>query len=399
VDSALLAHCFGHSYLVADKFDPPGPLLDRAAQPKLFAQIDQVAASLNERSPSAVYLIGEPNASVADRGGVLGFGSRRVMCLGLPLFSVLTISELRAVLAHEFAHYYTGDTSLSPWVYRAQTVVIRSYKNIGELQDIGHIHLIRVMFSLAALIIQSYFTFFLRIIYLISRKQEHRSDELACLIAGKQPTIRCLEKIHYAGFFWPIYWASEVAPLLDRNVVPDIGEGFRRSLAAPSVVTFTQTGLTGLLKTVKANPFDSHPTLAERVAAMEVLNTKEHPSNEFLASSLLLQQQAVEWLFEESKSSPVPPTSFRRVDWDDVAILVTIPRGGLRSLSSGRCFSAKKAASLPVSTRLSEIGSRLPDPKGRLLTREQRTRSARLLGIVGRLWTGQSVGCWRALSY
>jgi heat shock protein HtpX len=130
-----------------DKFDPPGPLLDRAAQPKLFAEIDQVAASLNERSPSAVYLISEPNANVADRGGVLGFGTRRVMCIGLPLFSVLTIYELRAVLAHEFAHYYSGDTTLSPWVYRAQTALIRSYKNIGELQEIGHIHLIRVMLA------------------------------------------------------------------------------------------------------------------------------------------------------------------------------------------------------------------------------------------------------------
>jgi heat shock protein HtpX len=237
---------------------------------------------------------------------------------------------------------------------------------------------------LAALIIQSYFTFFLRIIYLISRKQEHRSDELACLIAGKQPAIRCLEKIHYAGFFWPIYWASEVAPLLERNVVPDIGEGFRRFLAAPSVVTFTQTGLTGLLKTVKANPLDSHPTLAERVAAMEALNTKEHPSNEFLASSLLLQQQAVELLFVESKSSQVPPASFRRVDWDDVAILVTIPLWRSEITKFGSLLLGKKAASLPdLSTRLSEIGSRLPDPKGRLLTREQRTRSAaQLLGIA-----------------
>lgn len=367
-----------------DKFDPPGPVLDRAAQPRLFAEIDQIAVSLNERSPSAVYLIGEPNASVADRGGILGFGSRRVMCIGLPLFSVLTVSELRAVLAHEFAHYYSGDTSLSPWVYRAHTTLIRSYKNIGELQEIGHIHLIRLMFSLAALIIQSYFTFFFRIINFISRKQEHRSDELACLIAGKRPAMRGLEKIHYAGFFWPIYWESEIEALLNRHVVPDIGEGFRRFLAAPSIVTFTQTGLSHMLKSIKTGPFDSHPPLAERLSAMEALNTKEHPSDDVLSSSLLLDQQALEFLFVEFKSPRVPTESLRHVDWDDVACLVTIPQWRSEIAKFGSLLLGKKAAFLPdLSKQVSEIGSRLPDPKGRLLTREQRTHNAaRFFGIA-----------------
>ncbi len=31
---------------------------------------------------------------------------------GLPLFSILNFLELRAVLAHQFAHFYGGDTAL-----------------------------------------------------------------------------------------------------------------------------------------------------------------------------------------------------------------------------------------------------------------------------------------------
>jgi len=97
-----------------DKFTPPGPALTAQEHPRLFAELEKIALSLREPMPSEVYLIGDVNAWVADRGGILGFGSRRVMGLGLPLMSALTVSQFRAVLAHEFAHYYGGDTSLGP---------------------------------------------------------------------------------------------------------------------------------------------------------------------------------------------------------------------------------------------------------------------------------------------
>jgi len=114
-----------------DKFKAPGPVLDKSQHPHLFAELENIATALNEPMPRDVYLIGDLNAWVADRGGFMGFGSRRVMGLGLPLLSILTVSQFRAVLAHEFAHYYGGDTSLGPWVYKTQSALIRIFQNIG----------------------------------------------------------------------------------------------------------------------------------------------------------------------------------------------------------------------------------------------------------------------------
>jgi Zn-dependent protease with chaperone function len=91
-----------------DKFKAPGLLIERATQPRLFAELENIAEALNEPMPSEVYLIRDVNAWVADRGGFMGYGCRRVMGLGLPLLSILTIAQFRAVLAHEFAHYYGG---------------------------------------------------------------------------------------------------------------------------------------------------------------------------------------------------------------------------------------------------------------------------------------------------
>lgn len=367
-----------------DEFEPPGPLLDRSAQPKLFREIDEIAGALNEHVPCEVYLIGQPNAFVADRGGTFGFGSRRVMGIGLPLFSILNVSELRAVLAHEFAHFYSGDTSLGPWVYRARTVLIRSFQNMANLQEIGHIHILRLLFTLVAVVIKRYFIFFLRVTNFVSRKQEHRSDELACLIAGKQPAICGLEKIHGAALFWPVYWAGEVMPIIDRNYIPDIGEGFSRFLAAPSIAEFVDESMAEERKSAQSSPFDTHPPLAERIAAMELLKEQDLQLDELQASSLFDQPRSAELLFVEKMNPQIANGSLRHVAWDDVGAQVTIPFWRSELAKFGSLLLGKKAISVPdLLKQLPQIGSRLPDPKGTLLTPKQRAdRAAHLLGMA-----------------
>ena len=137
-----------------DKFEAPGMLLDRNAYPRLFSEIDSIAAALNEPVPREVYLIGEVNAFVADRGGMLGFGSRRIMGLGLPLLSTMTVSQFRAVLAHEFAHYYGGDTSLGPWVYRTKSSIVRVFENIGSVGKIARIAILGLMYMFVATLLK-----------------------------------------------------------------------------------------------------------------------------------------------------------------------------------------------------------------------------------------------------
>jgi len=367
-----------------DKFDPPGPLLDRSTQPKLFREIDKIAGAPNEQVPCEVYLVGQPNAFVTDRGGTLGFGSRRVMGIGLPLFFILNVSELRAVLAHEFAHFYSGDTSLGPWLYRARTVLIRSFQNMANLQEIGHIHILRLLFTLVAVVIKRYLIFFLGVTNFVSRKQEHRSDELACLIAGKQPAIHGLKKIHGAALFWPVYWEGEVAPIIGRNCIPDIGEGFRRFLAAPSIAEFVNESIAEEPRSAQTSPLDTHPPLADRIAAMEQLQAQDPQPDELQASSLFDQPQSAELLFVEKMNQQIPKSTLRHVAWDEVGTLVTIPFWRSEVAKFGSLLLGKKAVSLPdLLKQLPQIGSRLPDPKGTLLTPKERTdRATHLLGMA-----------------
>jgi heat shock protein HtpX len=85
-----------------DKFQPPGVELLPANQPRLFTVLDALATATGQARPKSVYLIGDLNAWVAQRGGIMGIGSRRVMAIGLPLLETLDVGEIRGVLAHEF---------------------------------------------------------------------------------------------------------------------------------------------------------------------------------------------------------------------------------------------------------------------------------------------------------
>jgi heat shock protein HtpX len=179
-----------------EQFEAPGLLLEPQAHPRLFAELHTIAAALDEPLPREVYLVGQVNAFVADRGGIMGFGSRRVMGIGLPLLSSLTASEVRAVLAHEFAHYYGGDTKMGPWLYKTQSAMIRAFRNIGSVGRFGRIAALQPMNLVGTFILKWYFILFLRVINFVSRRQEYRADELACWVAGAEPLVEGLRKIH-----------------------------------------------------------------------------------------------------------------------------------------------------------------------------------------------------------
>lgn len=227
-----------------DKFEAPGLLLERSEHPALFKEIDLISASLSEPVPGEVYLIGDVNAFVRNRGGVLGIGSRRVLAIGLPLLSLLTVSEIRAILAHEFAHYYSGDTRMGPWVYRAQSAMIRTFQKISSLGErTGRLAALQLMYIVVTFVLKWNFIFFLRVINFVSRRREFRADELACLVAGTEPMMRGLRKIHEGARGWPPYWSTEVVPVLEQGYIPPIADGLVQFLAAPQIAEKVALGI------------------------------------------------------------------------------------------------------------------------------------------------------------
>ena len=84
-----------------------GPLLRRLDAPRLFDEVAEVARRLGVRPPEEIRLAFLPCC------GVVAWRRSRALLLGLPLLHVLTISELRAIIAHELAHLARGDATWS----------------------------------------------------------------------------------------------------------------------------------------------------------------------------------------------------------------------------------------------------------------------------------------------
>jgi len=253
-----------------DRFRAPGPRLQLEKHPRLLSELTAISASLNESPPREVYLTMEMNAWVAERGGTMGFGSRRVMGLGLPLVQVLTVSQLRAVLAHECAHFYGGDTRLGPWIYKTRDAMVRTLTSLTSApmqQALGRISLAYFAYKLVVRGLDLYWRLFMRATQLISRRQELRADELACCVAGSQSFIGGMQSIHGASAVLPAFWRNEMVPALEAGYRLPIGEGFARFMAAAPVSQAVANALDTALKQSETAPFDTHPPLAVRVAA------------------------------------------------------------------------------------------------------------------------------------
>lgn len=382
-----------------DKFEPPGLRLEPAVHPQLFAEIGNIAAALKEPLPREVYLIGDANAWVADRGGLMGIGSRRVMGLGWPLLAALNVSQFRAILAHEFAHYYGGDTSLGPWLYRTQMTMIRTFQNIGSIGQLSLPAAVAVLYTIVFGILKWYWLLFLRAINFVSRKQEYRADELACIIAGPVSLVSGLRGVHASALSWPTYWRTEVAPMLNSGRLPAITHGFSQFLTAPAVAEDVKRGLEAEIRDGKSDPYDSHPPLADRISAADRLSLDSPEQDRRPAWILLGDMSEAELNFLHAVNPDLPKDSLQRVSWEESGSAVIIPNWIEAVRECADHLQGMTIGNLPKTLgRIPEIASNMRDPKGMLLTQEQRVARARrlvatafALALVNHGWTLHSL--------
>jgi len=362
------------------KFAAPGLLLDRNTHPRLFRELDGIAAALREPIPSEVYLIGDANAWVADRGGVMGFGSRRIMGLGIPLLAAMDISQFRAVLAHEFAHYYGGDTRLGPWVYRSQKAMIRSFESMGAISRAMRFPVMQFLYIAVFGILKWYWQVFLRAISFVARRQEFRADELACMVAGRQALASGLRVLHGAALAWPAYWKSEMSPMLNSGFLPPITEGFAQFLASPKIADQVTSGVERALHAGRVHAYNSHPPLRDRIQAAKAMPNQPFAYEPQSAWCLLSDSEGTEQLFVQMLLPDAKRIELKRVSWNDQATRVVIPSWSslvgqyahlLQGIVVDELFDAL--------SRVPQIAPQIRDPEGMLLTPQQRIDRTRML--------------------
>lgn len=342
-----------------DKFPPPGPKLTRDQHPRLFRELETVATATRQAMPAEVYLIPDVNAWVAQRGGIMGFGSRRVMGLGLPLMRTLTCSQFRAVLAHEFGHFHGGDTRVGPWVYKTRNTIIRTISSLRRS-------------SLLQRPFLWYGKMFLRVTHAVSRRQEFIADELAARTVGAKPLADGLRAVHGTGLAFNAYWRNTCAPVLQAGFRPPLVEGFEKFIQANQVMEAMNKHVDEQLKTGKTNPYDTHPPLKERIAAVAELPAGEIPANDPPALSLLENVPALEGELLATIAGPQAAQKLKPVLWSDVASQVYL--SGWKQLVKANAAVLKGITpeSLPaLAADLKQLGGRFFNGAGQKVNPEQ----------------------------
>jgi peptidase M48-like protein len=227
---------------------------------------------------------------------------------------------------------------------------------------------------------------------LVSRQQEYRADELACLVAGRQPLIDGLRAINGAAMAWPTYWNTEVSPVLSDGSLPAVADGFRRFVSAPGIARQIEQKLEEAVQKPQQNPYDTHPPLPSRIAALERMPEALDAPDARPALCLLNDLPATELSFVQDRIPDLRARALNYVSWDDITLRVTIP-AWQKAVQTHATVLRGVTTDLLLDQipKLREIGSDIPDPKGMLLTAAQRTqRAARLFAAALALMLVQS---------
>ncbi len=322
----------------ADRFEAPGPRLLPERHPRLFAALRKVAEATGQSMPAEVYLVPDLNAWVSSRGGVMGLGSRRIMGLGLPLLQLLRIAELEAVLAHEFGHYHGGDVKLGPWIYKTRAAIGRTITTLHQAES-----------SVMHLPFQWYGAMFLRVTHGISRHQEFQADALAAHVAGPGPLIDGLKRIHGGAMAYDAYLQSELAPVLQAGFRPPMADGFRRFVSVERYAQQIDEAVAEEIRSGQTDPFDTHPALSERIAALQdlpagrVVDGAEAPAISLLEDLPAVERELLGYLLVD----PRKVLGGEAIEWADVGRRVYASLSRETAEEHAKSFEGLTAGTIP----------------------------------------------------
>lgn len=185
-------------------------------QPQLFNFIHRLADEAGAPRPHRVFLSSQVNAAVFYDISPLNlvFPSRKNLLIGLPLVNALTLSELKAVLAHEFGHFAQRSMAVGSWVYIAQQVAMALVARRDWLdQFLSFISRLDIRIAwigwclkLVVWSLRSLLDSLLRLVVLaqraLSRQMEFRADLVAVALTGSDELIHALHKLRAADEAW-----------------------------------------------------------------------------------------------------------------------------------------------------------------------------------------------------
>ena len=233
--------------------EPVGVPVSRADAPQLWALLDDAAAAAGTRAPDTVVVVADAAATLSERTRLLGLlGGRRDFYLGLPLLQAWDLGHLRAVIAHELAHFSPALSRLAPLAYRGRIAVGRTIPRITRRNPAGPL-------------LRAYAECYRRVDAPFSRAQELAADRIAARFAGGRAAAAVLRDLPALDALQRVFHAEYVGPGWRAGHVPgDMFGGFLRMLAARA----DEVSRLRSREYPAPGRWSTHPPVPERLAAL-----------------------------------------------------------------------------------------------------------------------------------
>jgi Zn-dependent protease with chaperone function len=244
------------------RIEPPtGIALARGQAPKLFAEVDRIARTLQAPRPGRILVTHDFNAFVSQlpRLGVFGW-HQNYLVLGVPLMVALTPAQFRAIIAHELGHLSRAHGRIGVWLHRVRMTWIQIMQ---EFEKQGRSS------GLFQKFLGWYAPRFSAYAFVLDRAQEYEADRQAAAVAGRDQSARALARVEVMGRhldqrFWPSLWSGVRET---RDAPHDVYSRLHESLQQPPSIEDVTVWLADA-RSARTGLADTHPSLSDRLAAL-----------------------------------------------------------------------------------------------------------------------------------
>lgn len=280
--------------------------ITKSDEPQLFKFIADIVKEVDTDFPKKVYLSSDVNACVFYDSSFwsMFFPIRKNLQIGIGLVNSITEQEFKAILAHEFGHFSQRTMKVGSYVYNLNQVIynmlydnesfekmIQNWSNLSGYFSIFVVIAVKIIEGIQLILKQLYEI--INVSYMaLSREMEFHADEIAANIAGYLPLKESLLRMDLADHAY-----NSTLNFYDNKISDNLKSGnifkeqefvmnflahednlpYKNNLPLVSISDLRKYNRSKL--TIK-DQWASHPSVEERIGALEALNiTKETYAN------------------------------------------------------------------------------------------------------------------------
>lgn len=286
--------------------------INRQHEPELFQLIDEVVEDVGTQKPKKVFLSPDVNAFVSYNSAFWSMilPIKKNLTIGLGLINSTNVSELKAILAHEFGHFSQRSMKVGSYVNQANKIIHSTlYDNEGFndiLNKFANMHALIFLFAKFSFLIitgikwilQKTYEFLYKKHMSLSRQMEFHADAIATTVVGTEVKSSALLRLDLSEMALSNsinFYRNHPEKYNTKNIFENqasLMHFYAGEFRHPIVNGLPKIDLDDLhrynnTKLIIEDQWASHPTMQQRIEKIQKLNIPSENIDHRLATSIL----------------------------------------------------------------------------------------------------------------